>query len=255
MKKRQFTAWIVFFCAVFVPALGFALTLLPPPDFALLEAVKKGNVAQVKSILAESLSNTEINQKGHGGDTPLGIAARNGNLEIVKALVERGASLDIGKESGDWTPLMYASAYGHVEVVKYLICQSRRCQCEGQRAHAPACRLFPWLYARPPSGKSKTARILLDSGADVNVQDESWVKSGRTPLMYAVLQGDAALVQELLAKGARLDFKNKDGETALTLTKKEKLEYIAQLLEKAEKESLHPLLKAVKENERQFRPA
>lgn len=85
--------------------------------------------------------------------------------------------------------------------------------------------------------------------------------------MYAVLQGDAALVQELLAKGARLDFKNKDGETALTLTKKEKLEYIAQLLEKAEKggsgprsvqppeKSLHPLLKAVKENERQFRPA
>lgn len=124
MKKRQFTAWIVFFCAVFVPALGFALTLLPPPDFALLEAVKKGNVAQVKSILAESPSNTEINQKGHGGDTPLGIAARNGNLEIVKALVERGASLDIGKESGDWTPLMYASAYGHVEVVKYLFAKA-----------------------------------------------------------------------------------------------------------------------------------
>jgi ankyrin repeat protein len=122
------------------------------------------------------------------------------------------------------TPLLAACAWGHIPV-------------------------------GPAGDKAKTIRILLENGADVNVQDESWMKTGRTPLMYAVMQGDAALVQDFLAKGARLDLKNKEGETALSVAKKEGLEYIAQLLEKSGSGgstqqsdlSLHPLFKAVKE--------
>ncbi|MCK7510255.1 MAG: ankyrin repeat domain-containing protein [Desulfobacterales bacterium] len=95
----------------------------------------------------------------------------------------------------------------------------------------------------------------MENGADVNVQDESWMETGRTPLMYAVIQGDAALVQAFLAKGARLDLKNKDGDTALSLAKKDGLDYITQLLEKPAGSgssqppdpSTHPLFKAIKE--------
>ena len=194
--------------------------------------------------------------EAYTGDLPLSMAARNGNLEIVKLLVEHGAVVDIGKEAGDRTPLLEAAGHGHAEIVKFLI-------AKGADVNARGKGLTPLLAAcagghlriGPAGDKPKTIRVLLENGADVNVQDESWMKTGRTPLMYAVMQGDAALVQAFLAKGARLDLKNKDGDTALSLAKKDGLEYITQLLEKPASSgssqppdpSTHPLFKAIKE--------
>lgn len=239
--------------------MSFADSRMPPPDYPLLEAVKKGDVQKVKSILQETPSTFrkgEINQKGHTGDAPLSVASRDGNLEIVKLLVEHGAAVDAGKEQEDRTPLMAASGQGHVEVVKYLIAQGANVNTKG-KGLTPLLVASAWgqFSFGPPGDKTKTIYILLENGADVNVQDESWLKTGQTPLMYAVMQGDAEVVQAMLAKGARQDLKNKEGDTALSLAKKAGLGYIAQLLEKAASgasvpppdPSLHPLFKAVKE--------
>jgi len=244
-----------------MPAVSFADSFLPPHDYPLLEAVKKGDVKEVKSILKESVSGfskDEINQKGHTGATPLSVAVRNGNLEMVRLLVEHGAMVDAGKETGDRTPLMTASGRGHAEVVRYLIIKGAdvNAKTEGFTPLLEACHPYSALFG-PSGDKAKTIRILLENGADVNVQDESWRETRLTPLMYAVMQGDASLVQAFLAKGARPDLKNRDGETALSLAKKEGLEYIAQLLQQTESGtngssrqtdlSRHPLFKAVQE--------
>ena len=244
------------FIWMLVPLISFADSRLPPPDYPLLEAIKKNDVQAVRAILGASAGNHEINQRGVTGDLPLVRAARNGNLEIVRLLILHGAVVDIGRESGDRTPLIEAAGQGHVDVVKFLM-------AKGADVNARGNGLTPlliactggWLPAGPPGNKIKTIHLLLDHGADVNVQDESWLKTGRTPLMYAVLQGDAALVQAFLIKGARQDMKDKDGETALSLAKKDGLEYIAQLLEKAAAggslkhadASHHPLFTAIKE--------
>jgi ankyrin repeat protein len=262
MKIRPFNFLMLLLLLLLIglPAMSSAESRMPPPDYPLLEAVKSGDVEKVKSILGEnpsSVSKYEINQKGHTGDTPLTVAASKGNLEIVKLLVEHGAVVDAGKEAGDRTPLIEAAGHAHADVVQYLIAKGADVQTKG-KGLTPLLAAFAWgnLRLGPAGDKEKTIRILLENGADVNVQDESWLKTGRTPLMYAVLQGDAALVQTFLAKGARLDLKNKDGETALSLAKKDGLEYIAQLLEKAAGGSApaqqsdlssHPLIKAVKE--------
>lgn len=152
-------------------------------------------------------------------------ASEQGHFEVVQYLIEKGADVNV-KVKGI-TPLLAASSGWHIPFGS-------------------------------PGDKAKTIRILLDNGADVNVQDESWLKTGRTPLMFAVLQGDAQSVQAFLAKGARLDLKSHDGDTALSLAKKEGLEYIIQLLENRESlsngsslktdPSLHPLFIAVKES-------
>ncbi|MCK7510256.1 MAG: ankyrin repeat domain-containing protein [Desulfobacterales bacterium] len=68
------------------------------PITLLLEAVKKNDVQAVRKILEASSNHYEINQLGVTGDLPLTRAASNGNLEIVKLLVEHGAVVDIGKE-------------------------------------------------------------------------------------------------------------------------------------------------------------
>ncbi|MEE9910523.1 MAG: ankyrin repeat domain-containing protein [Deltaproteobacteria bacterium] len=237
-----------------LPVGGFAESRMPLPDKPLLEAVKKDDVQAVRAALKTAGGQNEINHSGVTGDLPLVRAARNGNLEIVSLLVEHGAIIDIGKERGERTPLIEAAGQGHVDVVKFLLSKGADVNARGNGL-TPLLLACAWgnLPAGPPGDKTKTIYILLENGADVNVQDESWLKTGRTPLMYAVLQGDAALVQALLDRGARKDLKNKDGDTALALARKSGLEYISQLLEKPAAQSkpvnpdVHPLFAAIKE--------
>jgi ankyrin repeat protein len=257
IRKRILETVIFILVVVLLPAFSFADSRMPPPDYPLLEAVKKNDVQTVRTILGASAGKYEINQRGVTGDLPLATAARNGNLEIVQLLVEHGAVVDIGKERGDRTPLIEAAGQGHVEVVKFLIAKGADVNFRG-KGLTPLLAVSAGgrILLGPVGDKAKTIRVLLENGADVNVQDESWMKTGSTPLMYAVMQGDAALVQALLTKGARLDLKNKDGNTALSLAKKDGLEYITQLLEKPASvgssqppdPSTHPLFKAIKED-------
>ena len=254
IRKSILGAIILALTMFLLPVGGFAESRMPPPDNPLLEAVKKDDAQAVRAALKTAGGKYEINRSGVTGDLPLVRAARNGNMEIVSLLVEHGAIIDIGKERGERTPLIEAAGQGHVDVVKFLIEKGADVNARGNGL-TPLLAACAWgnLPSGPPGDKTKTIRILLEKGADVNVQDESWLKTGRTPLMYAVLQGDAALVQALLAKGARKDLKNKDGDTALALAQKARLEYISQLLEKPVAASKpanpaeHPLFVAIKE--------
>ena len=54
---------------------------------------------------------------------------------------------------------------------------------------------------------------LLQAGADINATSHS----GRTAVMYAAQNGDAATFQILADGGADLNLSNKDGKTALAL--------------------------------------
>ena len=47
-------------------------------------------------------------------------AARNGDTEAVKALIDAGAGLNAKDEDG-WTALIWASEEGHTEIAKELI--------------------------------------------------------------------------------------------------------------------------------------
>src|SRR5262249_46329308 len=64
---------------------------------------------------------------------------------------------------------------------------------------------------------TNTAQSLLARGAQVNHVD----KFGMTPLLYAasIDFGDTAMVEKLIAAGADLKAKNKDGMTALDLAR------------------------------------
>src|SRR5690606_7406512 len=55
-----------------------------------------------------------------GGYTPLMFAARNGNSEIIAALLDAGARVDAATTNGT-TPLMFAAASGSVEAVETLM--------------------------------------------------------------------------------------------------------------------------------------
>jgi ankyrin repeat protein len=125
------------------------------------------------------------------GVTPLMAAVSMGNIELVKLLLRKGASVNAVSASdrpqkvkngivalGAFTPLMMATTYGPPELVK----------------------------------------ILLDAGAKVNVADVR----GMTPLMLAITSDrlDPAIVRMLLEHGADPTVKSLAGETALDWAEK-----------------------------------
>lgn len=63
---------------------------------------------------------TVVNQKNIGGATSLHIAARNGNVQIAKILIDNGANVNAIDNEG-WTPLMRATTSGNSELVGMLL--------------------------------------------------------------------------------------------------------------------------------------
>ena len=90
-------------------------------DKQLINAVKSGDLAKVKELLAESAN---PNSKT-GGVTPLVWASYKGQLGIVKLLLDSGANINAQDKDGD-TALIAAVFGGKPHVVKYLVAKGAK---------------------------------------------------------------------------------------------------------------------------------
>lgn len=63
---------------------------------------------------------TDVNQRGHSGDTPLCVACIRGSLEEVEALLQGGADKDMTGEMG-FSPLHYAASQVDIAIVRRLL--------------------------------------------------------------------------------------------------------------------------------------
>merc|ERR1712034_170040 len=97
-------------------------------------------------------------------------AASDGNLEIVKILVEANATLDNGE-------LNQAAGYDHIEVAKFLVLSGSDLNHIGPSG-------TPLILAAA-HGLTDMLRFLIESGANVNLPAEG----GETPLLNAVGPG------------------------------------------------------------------
>jgi hypothetical protein len=84
----------------------------------LMEAVANNDIDGVRFFSKSSAA--VINQKNFGGATALHIAARQGNLEMARILVENGADVNAIDLEG-WTPLMRAAFFQNNEIVDLLL--------------------------------------------------------------------------------------------------------------------------------------
>ncbi len=84
----------------------------------LFSAIKDGDLDKVRNMV--DLNKDLVNARKDNGETPLHEATYQGNLEIINALVQRGAEID-AKKTGGFTPLHIAAQRGHEDVVDYLL--------------------------------------------------------------------------------------------------------------------------------------
>lgn len=120
-------------------------------------------------------------------DTPLHLAAFDGDLAAVKRLVEAGASVDRRAVSGS-TALMVAAAGGHEEVVRYLV--SRGARINRQNEHG-----WTALMLAINGRHGWIATFLLGRGADTELA----TRDGRTAVTLAEATGFRGLNEARIA--------------------------------------------------------
>ncbi|CQD07254.1 ankyrin repeat domain protein [Wolbachia endosymbiont wPip_Mol of Culex molestus] len=177
-----------------------------------------------------------VNVKDNHGQTLLHIAAKSGNLNVMKCLVNKGASTNT-KDKYYNTPLHSAAYAGELDIVKYLIIKNNNINAKGEYGRTPLhiaaingdldmveylikryanidakdnCGMTP-LHLAADVGELGIVEHLINEDAYVDARDEHY----RTPLFFAAENGKLNVVKCLIEKGANVNAKNEYGETAL----------------------------------------
>jgi ankyrin repeat protein len=174
-----------------------------------------------------------------GGMTAMLFATREGCMDCVKALVEKGAKLDLADPEGV-TPLITAVFNAHFDVAKYLVEKGANIDKWDWWGRSPLYLAVDY-NTLPHGGRPDQpsldetlpidlVRILLDKGANPNLQlklfppyratgadrgVDGMLTVGTTPLLRAAKAQDAAAVKLLLDHGAIVDLPNNQGMTPM----------------------------------------
>ena len=134
---------------------------------------------------------------------PLLEAAKVGDWEAVRSLVEQGADVTATAPDGA-TALHWASYWDDVETAEFLIGAGANVNAANDLGAAP-------LWVASLNGSAPMVRSLLAAGADPNAA----LLSGEAPVMTAARTGNPGVVEALLAAGADPNASATRGQTAL----------------------------------------
>lgn len=128
------------------------------------------------NVITYLISNksTDVDLSNKSGETPLMIASINGNMPVVKSLVEqRQAQINhIG-----WTPLHYAASRGQMEVAEYLILKGATIDSLSQSNTTP-------LMMAVISGNESLIKLLLDKGANLKLRNDQGFSAIDIAIIY-----------------------------------------------------------------------
>ena len=154
------------------------------------DAARRGDRDEVRALLQQG---ADVRAAHADGMTALHWAAERGDAQLAEMLLYAGANVGAVTRIGQYTPLHLASKAGNATVVAALL-----------KAGAPAnvttstTGVTP-LHLAAASGNAAIVQALIDAGAEVNAKESEW---GQTPLIFAASMNRVEAIKALLARGA-----------------------------------------------------
>jgi ankyrin repeat protein len=147
------------------------------------EAARAGHVHVLQYLQGRGV---DIGQADANGWTPMLLAARHGQLAVVRYLVEIVGADVRAKNRGKTTCLMLASGAGQLELCRYLL--DRGANVNAKSNHGSSALMYA-----ATSGNADLTRLLVERGADIQIKDNF----GNTALVYAEGQAVADYLKNL----------------------------------------------------------
>lgn len=133
---------------------GFdADTVDPKGQHGLHLAIQEPSLKAAQALL--DWPKTNVNAFNANGESPLMLAAIQGQTEMVASLIKKGA--DVNKTG--WTPLHYAASKGHLAIMDLLLENHAYIDAESPNGTTP-------LMMAAQYGTTPAVKLLLDAGAD-----------------------------------------------------------------------------------------
>jgi ankyrin repeat protein len=169
------------------------------------DAARKGEVNKIKALLQADPKLVADQDKN--GDTPLHLACLHSQLAAAQVLIEAGADVNARNNYGAFTPGDLSAVFSssnHQDPVSLLTVHGVDSR-DMKNGYTP---LHLCLFA---NHHKELMELLIAKGSDVNAQ----ASSGATPLYFAVLRDQPDDVKFLIEKGANLNLPNAYGGTIL----------------------------------------
>uniref|UniRef100_A0A667YM70 Uncharacterized protein n=1 Tax=Myripristis murdjan TaxID=586833 RepID=A0A667YM70_9TELE len=167
-----------------------------------LHVAASNKAVRCAEALVPLLSNVNVSDRA--GRTALHHAAFSGHVELSFRKQNRTSTLKYKMCMFDFLNSSPGPHAGHLEVVKLLVDSGAEVDCKDKKAYTP-------LHAAASSGMSSTVHYLLGLGVQINEVNAY----GNTPLHVACYNGQDVVVNELIEAGACVNQVNERGFSAL----------------------------------------
>lgn len=195
-KQKVFHLFLVFWLLVAGKSFADAET----PRQALTRAIKSGDLLQVQSFIeSKKVAIDEVPEKTWKGTTPLVEAAASAQFEIIKYLLEKGASID-GISGNYDTPLMKLIQEGSlkltcqqlIEMVSFFINSGAKVNRLGEGKYTPLMNACKYTQC------TQLVEMLLDLGAKIDAQSSD----ENTAFLLCIRNTNIPAFRLLLKRGA-----------------------------------------------------
>jgi ankyrin repeat protein len=166
---------------------------------ALVFAAREGDIESARRLLD---AGADVNQATEYGWTPLLTAVNNRNYALAKLLIERGANPNLANKGG-WTPLYLATDNRNIEGGDYPV----------PKADLDHLEMIELLLQK---GADPNARVRENTLTRTIFTMQWFYENGASPFVRASQSSDTALMKLLLKYGADAKIATAQGDTALT---------------------------------------
>ncbi|XP_027850754.2 serine/threonine-protein phosphatase 6 regulatory ankyrin repeat subunit A isoform X2 [Aphis gossypii] len=190
----------------------------------LLLAVETGNQSMCRELLSTQAVE-QLKYKTKSGDMAIHLAAKRKDIDMIKILIDYGASVDSQNGQGQ-TALHIASADGDESLVKYFYGVRASASITDNQDRTP-------MHLAAENGHANIIELLVDK-FKASIYERT--KDGSTLMHIASLNGHADCAMMLFKKGVYLHMPNKSGARSIhTAARYGHVGIINTLLQKGEK--------------------